>query len=92
MAQTHRPGPLKQLALTLLNAVAGSSGKPTAVANADVRRILVVELWNIGDLVLLLPFLTQLRLMFPRAAITLLARPHARLILEGTGLVDAIGK
>ena len=88
MAQTHQPGPLKQLALTLLNAVAGSSGKPTAVGNADVRRILVVELWNIGDVVLLLPFLTQLRLMFPRAAITLLARPHARLILEGTGLVD----
>jgi ADP-heptose:LPS heptosyltransferase len=89
MAQTHRPGPLKQLALALLNVVAGTSGKPAAMGNEEVRRILVVELWNIGDVVLLLPFLTQLRLMFPAASVTLLARPHARVILAGTGLVDA---
>ena len=88
MAQTHRPGLPKQAALGLLNLVAGKSGNPTAVANHDVRRILVVELWNIGDVVLLLPFLTQLREMFPRASVTLLARPHARILLDGSGLVD----
>lgn len=88
MAQTHKPGLLKQAALGLLNLVAGKSGDATAVGNPDVRRILVVELWNIGDVVLLLPFLTQLREMFPKAAVTLLARPHARILLEDSGLVD----
>jgi heptosyltransferase-2 len=89
MAQTHKPGPLKQAALAILNAVAGTSGgKSIAVGKGEVRRILVIELWNIGDVVLLLPFLTQLRKLFPNASVTLLARPHAREILQGTRLVD----
>jgi heptosyltransferase-2 len=54
----------------------------------DVSRILVVELWNIGDVVLTIPFLAQLRAIFPGARITLLGQPHARLILEGTALMD----
>jgi ADP-heptose:LPS heptosyltransferase len=53
-----------------------------------VKRILVVELWNIGDVVLTLPFLAQLRAIVPDAEITLLARPYASEILAGTGLVD----
>ena len=88
MAQSQGAGTTRRIALGFLNILAGRSGKPVAMRNADVRRILVVELWNIGDVVLLLPFLTQLRLLFPNASITLLARPHARVILRGTGLVD----
>ncbi len=53
-----------------------------------VRRILVVELWNIGDVILLLPFLTQLRNIFPEAAISLLGRSYMRQLLGATGLVD----
>ena len=53
-----------------------------------VRRILVVELWNIGDVVLTIPFLAQLRAIFPNARITMLGQPHARVILDGTALVD----
>jgi heptosyltransferase-2 len=53
-----------------------------------VERILVVELWNIGDVILTIPFLAQLRAIFPGAETTLLARPHAVEILAGTGLVD----
>jgi lipopolysaccharide heptosyltransferase III len=56
--------------------------------NHDVRSILVIELWNLGDLVLTLPFLTQLRLIFPRARVTLLARRYAKELLQGTDLVD----
>lgn len=48
----------------------------------------MVELWNIGDVVLTVPFLAQLRAIFPDAEITLLARPHAADIFAGTGLVD----
>jgi heptosyltransferase-2 len=57
-------------------------------AAEEVRRILVVELWNIGDVVLTIPFLAQLRAVFPNARITLLGQPHARVILEGSGLAD----
>jgi heptosyltransferase-2 len=88
MAQLEGAGTLRNALLATLNLAAGSSRKPTAMGTHEVRRILVVELWNIGDIVLLLPFLTQLRKAFPGASVTLLARPHARVILEGTGLVD----
>src|SRR5688500_8097931 len=88
MAQLAGAGILRRLLLGALNLAAGSSGKPTEMGKQAVRRILVVELWNIGDVVLLLPFLTQLRKLFPRASVTLLARPHARVLLQGTGLVD----
>jgi heptosyltransferase-2 len=54
----------------------------------QIKRILVVELWNIGDVVLAMPFLVQLRALFPTARITMLARPHAQTILAETGLVD----
>jgi heptosyltransferase II len=58
----------------------------TSLPNAP--RILVVELWNIGDVVLTIPFLAQLRAVFPNAKITVLGQPHARVILDGTALVD----
>jgi lipopolysaccharide heptosyltransferase II len=53
-----------------------------------LKRILVVELWNIGDVVLTVSFLAQLRAIVSDAEITLLARPYAAEILAGTGLVD----
>jgi heptosyltransferase-2 len=68
-------------------------------ANADpsgdgpdesIARVLVVELWNIGDVILTMPFLAQLRCLFPRAKITLVARPFAADLLAGTGLVDDV--
>jgi ADP-heptose:LPS heptosyltransferase len=57
---------------------------------ATVRRILVVELWGIGDLVLAIPAIEALRRAFPRASLTLLAKPHAMPLFEGRGLVDEI--
>jgi heptosyltransferase-2 len=54
----------------------------------DVRRILVVEPKNIGDVVLTLPFLAQLRQIFPRARTTLLANHFARILFDGSALVD----
>jgi heptosyltransferase-2 len=57
-------------------------------SNAQIKRILVVELWNIGDVVLAMPFLAQLRALFPTARITMLARSYAKTILAGTNLVD----
>jgi heptosyltransferase-2 len=56
--------------------------------NEGVARILVLELWNIGDVILAMPFLSQLRHLFPQAEIVLVAKPFAAELLAGTGLVD----
>jgi ADP-heptose:LPS heptosyltransferase len=57
-------------------------------SKSAIQSILVIELWNIGDIVLAMPFLAQLRALFPQAKVTMLARPYARAILAGTELVD----
>jgi heptosyltransferase-2 len=60
-----------------------------AAAN-DPKRILVIELWHIGDVVLSTAMLRALRERFPKARITLLAKPHAVELLRGSGLADEI--
>lgn len=54
------------------------------------RRILVVEYWYLGDVVMLTPFLKNLRLHYPKAHIAVLANPRGIPILEEQGLVDEI--
>ncbi|HUR91696.1 MAG TPA: glycosyltransferase family 9 protein [Gemmatimonadaceae bacterium] len=54
------------------------------------RRILVVELWGIGDVVLATPALAELRDRLPNARVTLLGKAHARELLENSGLVDDV--
>jgi len=55
-----------------------------------VHRILVIELWQIGDVVLVTPFLRALRECFPLATITMLAKPHAAELLADSGLADDV--
>lgn len=85
----------KRLMLAALNAAArvrssffGLRRDRSTRVDDEIRSILVIEPWNIGDVILALPFLSQLRVRFPRAKVTMLAQPHAAQILEGTGLVD----
>src|SRR5438309_6551690 len=85
---------LRRAALNMALRVAAWSGRsprqphrPLPTASA-IRRILVVELWNIGDVILTMPFLARLREIFPDAKITMLANAHAKTLLQGTGLVD----
>jgi lipopolysaccharide heptosyltransferase II len=94
MAQSWVSTPKKRLMVAGLNLLARAA-RPWLSRRAKrvnqttaTTRILVVELWNIGDIVLTMPFLAQLRALFPGAEVTLLARPHARELLEGSGLVD----
>ena len=56
----------------------------------SIRRILVIEPWNVGDVVLATPILRELRRRYPEAKISILAKPHARELLEGSGLVDDV--
>lgn len=94
MAQTWISTPWKRLTLAGLNLFARAAnpllgGLSSGTGDRHVvERILVVELWHIGDVVLTIPFLAQLRALFPKAQTTLLARSHAREILGGMGLVD----
>ena len=54
--------------------------------NNDIRKILVLELWHMGDVVLATSVLQSLRSMYPHARITLLAKEHARdLLLREVG-------
>ncbi len=94
MAQTWVPTPWKRLTLAGLNLFARAANplrarfSSVAIDRLSVERILVVELWNIGDVILTIPFLTQLRGMFPNARTSLLARTYASELLVGMNLVD----
>jgi ADP-heptose:LPS heptosyltransferase len=51
-------------------------------------RILVIEYWNLGDLAILVPFLSRLRKSFPGARIALLVNAKFEFFLKNQGLVD----
>ncbi len=55
-----------------------------------IWKILVVEIWNIGDVVIATTALQALRSRYPDAWISLLAQPHAEELLHGSGLVDEV--
>lgn len=54
----------------------------------QVRRILLVKLWGIGNLVLLLPILSMIRRRFPEAEIHFLTLEGNRSLLEGNPNLD----
>ncbi len=56
----------------------------------EIRKILVLEYWNLGDIVILLPFLQNLRTSFPKARISLMVNPSVLPLLEGQELVDEL--
>jgi heptosyltransferase-2 len=55
-----------------------------------IERILIIEPWNIGDVVLTTPTLRELRRRYPSSKISILAKSHARDLLDRSGLVDEI--
>ena len=61
---------------------------PAANSAEPPERILVVEYWNLGDLAILVPFLTNLRRAFPGAKISLLLNEGLESLLDGQGVVD----
>jgi len=48
----------------------------------QVNKILILEYWNLGDIVMLSPFLRSLRIQYPSASITLLTSPKAAPLLD----------
>lgn len=94
MAETWRITPGKRIALAAVDLVARPISKlfiPSPRGNDEgIWKILVLELWNIGDVVLATTALQALRARYPDAWIALLGKPHADEILRGSGLVDEV--
>jgi heptosyltransferase II len=63
---------------------------PMPRTDATVERILVMEPWLIGDVVLATPILRALRNRYPSAEIALLGKRHAADLLDRSGLVDRV--
>ena len=85
----------KRFAAAVALLVAGLLLSPLLVANRlrrrrDIERILILELWGIGDLVLVTGALRGLRARFPRARLSLLGKGYARPLLLESGLVDEV--
>ena len=57
---------------------------------SDVHNMLVVDLMNVGDLVLASPFLRELRLMFPRTYISIVVQQSIINLMEHCPYVDEI--
>src|SRR5678816_2210025 len=94
MAETWRVTPGRRLLLGTFDALA----RPFASlllprhhgAVEGIWKILVVEIWNIGDVVIATTALQALRARYPDAWISFLGKPHAEEVLRGTGLVDEV--
>jgi heptosyltransferase-2 len=69
--------------LKLVRQLPGNTG-------GEPNKILVMEYWNLGDIVMLTPFLRSLRIQYPKAIITLLTCPKAAPLLEQQGLVNQV--
>lgn len=84
----------KRVALGVFDAVIGPLSWPFLNRRTRfkqyVERILVLELWHMGDVVIATSALQCLRRMYPTAEITLLAKEHARELLESSDVVDDI--
>jgi len=86
--------PLKRRIIRLIEAVAGPvvavldrlqrSKEPAA----EVSNILVMEYWNLGDVVMQSPFLINLRNQYPDAHIVLLTSPKVLPLIDNQNLVD----
>jgi heptosyltransferase II len=71
-------------AVRLLDRMRGSA----STISAEVRRILVLEYWNLGDIIMEVPFLENLRIQYPNAHIAVLTSPKCVPLLADQGLVD----
>jgi ADP-heptose:LPS heptosyltransferase len=76
-----------EAALKVVRLLLPAPPKPTT-GKAPPKSILVMEYWNLGDLVILVPFLRNLRESFPNARVALLVKDSLQSFLQDQGLVD----
>jgi len=97
LAVLVKTGTGKRLAIRAFEAIARPLvfamerlGYCRANASAEINSILVLEYWNLGDVVMELPFLQNLRIQYPNAHIVLLTSPKVAPLVEHQGLVDEV--
>jgi heptosyltransferase II len=94
VAETWEITPGRRLLLATADAIARPFAAlfihPQRGAVEGIWKILVIEPWNIGDVVLATTALQALRARYPDASIALLGKPHAEELLRGSGLVDEV--
>ena len=78
-----------RLAALIGRALAGPRAR-RALDLSLVRRVLVVHLFEIGDMVWLTPFLRELRRMLPDAEITLVVKPESRNLVANCPYVNEV--
>jgi heptosyltransferase-2 len=90
-------GPWKRLIIRLIEAVARPLSSVVDRLRAhgshtteEIHNILVLEYWNLGDMVMQLPFLINLRIQYPNARITLLTSPKVAPLIANQQLIDEI--
>jgi len=60
------------------------------VDKKDVKKILVIKLWALGDSIVLLPSIEALRKNYPRADIDVLAHPRNKIVFDGQKSISRI--
>src|SRR5687767_10579119 len=92
MAHNWKVTPRKLSVLKILDALLlpfrARKNVGVKIDTSNIKSILVVEIWRLGDTILATPMLRLVRKRFPGAKITLLCKPHSKELLAGTGLVD----
>jgi heptosyltransferase II len=74
----------------LVRVVAGLNSANSGPTQGEIKNILVIEYWHLGDVVILLPFLRALRQHFPQARISWVVNPKVLPLIENEGLVDEL--
>ncbi len=64
--------------------------RSSATEVGGTQRILVLEYWNLGDVIMEVPFLENLRIQYPNAHIALLTSPKCVPLIQHQGLVDEL--
>jgi heptosyltransferase-2 len=92
MARSWADSPVKRARIRRIDDVLHAVIRPRSPEQfspvSAPKRILVIELWQVGDVVLSSAALVALRANFPDARITLLAKAHAEELLRHADLVD----
>ena len=64
--------------------------KPKKINKSDVKKILLIKLERIGDLVLSAPAIREIRKCFPKSHISIIVNPYTKDIVDGLPDVDEV--
>jgi heptosyltransferase-2 len=63
---------------------------PFPKAKLETKRIMIIKLWALGDSVVLLPAIQEIRKKYPKAKIDVLCRDRVKTVFDGLKFIDEI--